>query len=93
MRALEYSVVRLYFGEAKKALHQGLYVSCIAVSGMLAELMARELRARQNFFSKLELYTKCKCTHTTSRYLRELQFVKKSSSYTYIYWSRSKLWL
>lgn len=43
IKALEYPLVRLYFDEAEKALSQGLHISCIAVSGILTELMAREL--------------------------------------------------
>lgn len=43
MKTVDYPAVKLYLDEAERALRQGLYFSCIAVCGILSELMAREL--------------------------------------------------
>lgn len=42
MKAIEYPIVELYLGEAKKALNEKLFLPCIAVCGIISEMMIRE---------------------------------------------------
>jgi len=42
MKAIDYQVVKLYLQEVEKCLENELYLSCIAVCGIISELMVRE---------------------------------------------------